>query len=68
MRFIKQSEKKVSQVPVYNSEIDEKIANRVLPENKRKVLEDILNKEKLRAKRDKLTNILIQKLLVKYGR
>ena len=67
-RFIKQVAKKVAQVPSYNLEVDEKIANRVLPENKRKVLEDLLSREQVKAKREKLTNILIQKLIVKYGR
>jgi hypothetical protein len=67
-RFVKAPEKRVAAVPVIVKEIDEKIAQRVLPENKRKVLEDLLTREQIRAKREKLTNILVQKLVVKYGR
>jgi len=67
-RFVKMPAKKVAQVPVYDAVVDEKIANRVLPENKRKVLEDLLSKEQERAKRSKLATILVQKLSVKYGR
>ena len=61
-RFVKAPAKKVGQV------MDEKIANRVLPQNKRKVLEDLLSREQERAKRSKLATILVQKLSVKYGR
>jgi hypothetical protein len=67
-RFVKAVEKKVAAVPVVLKEVDEKIAQRVLPENKRKVLENLLTREQIRAKREKLTNILVQKLVVKYGR
>jgi len=58
----------VAKVPIIEQEKDEKIALRVLPEQKRKVLEDLLNREKVKANVDKLIDILTQKLLVKYGR
>ena len=69
-RFIKRvgNGPKVSRVPEDVPILDPKIAQRVLPENKRKVLEDLLNREKVKANVDKLKDILTQKLIVKYGR
>jgi len=67
-RFVKVPARKVGQVPQFDHVVDEKIANRVLPDGKRKVLEDLLGKEQERAKRSKLATILVQKLSVKYGR
>jgi len=67
-RFVKAPAKKVGVVPAVEQVMDEKIANRVLPQNKRKVLEDLLSREQERAKRSKLATILVQKLSVKYGR
>ena len=67
-RFVKVPARKVAQVPAYDAVVDDKVAQRILPENKRKVLEDLLSKEQERAKRSKLATILVQKLTVKYGR
>ena len=67
-RFVKVPARKVGQVPQFDHVVDEKIANRILPDGKRKALEDLLGKEQERAKRSKLATILVQKLSVKYGR
>lgn len=67
-RFISKNALPVARVPVEASAVDPKAAQRVLPEQKRKVLEDLLNREKVKANIDKLKDILTQKLIVKYGR